>query len=209
MDEINGAARPPRGAPPPAGAVHRVAAEDAVRALVEALGLRLSPEARANTPRRVVDALREMTAPAPFRPTTFAHAPDDEMPVVVRDIAFRALCEHHLLPFAGVAHVGYVPDGRVLGLSKLPRLVEACAAGPQLQERLTRAIADGLERAVRPRGVGVVVEAVHMCMAVRGVRQAGSATVTRVMRGAMRDPAMAADLQPGAGRPRDPWRSAP
>ncbi len=114
MDEFNGTHIPmavPHPAPRVTDGPDMAAAEEAVRALVAALGIELSPEARRNTPRRVAGALREMVAPAPFRATTFAHHQDDDMPVVVRDITFCSLCEHHLLPFYGRAHVGYVPDG--------------------------------------------------------------------------------------------------
>jgi GTP cyclohydrolase I len=107
--------------------------------------------------------------------------------VVVSDIAFASLCEHHLLPFFGVAHVGYLPVERIVGLSKLPRVVEHCARGLQVQERLTMEVADWLERELGPRGVGVVLEATHTCMSVRGVRQPGARTRTSALRGLVRD----------------------
>jgi GTP cyclohydrolase IA len=107
--------------------------------------------------------------------------------VVVCDIAFSSLCEHHLLPFVGVAHVAYLPGERILGLSKLPRLVEHRARRLQVQERLTSEVADWIERALRPRGVGVVMEATHMCMSLRGVRQPGALTRTSALRGCLRE----------------------
>jgi GTP cyclohydrolase I len=107
--------------------------------------------------------------------------------VVVADIAFSSLCEHHLLPFLGVAHVGYLPGERIVGLSKLPRVVEHYARRLQVQERLTVQVADWLERELRPRGVGVVLEATHLCMSVRGVRQPGARTRTSALRGLVRD----------------------
>ena len=205
MDHINGVATP--GGVPEAWAdalprpgADIAAAEAAVRALIGALGLDLGAEARRHTPGRVARALAEMTTPRPFTPTTFPPHGDDDQAVVVRDIAFQSVCEHHLLPFSGRAHVGYVPGARIIGISKLPRMVDACARGPQVQERLTRDIADWIERVLEPRGVGVVVEATHMCMVARGVRQAGSTTVTRVLRGAMRDPLMSSDLHSGAAQ---------
>jgi GTP cyclohydrolase IA len=105
----------------------------------------------------------------------------------VSDIAFSSLCEHHLLPFVGVAHVAYLPGERIVGLSKLPRVVEHWARRPQVQERLTAEVADWLEDELRPRGVGVVIEATHMCMSLRGVRQPGATTTTSAVRGRLRE----------------------
>lgn len=107
--------------------------------------------------------------------------------VLVSDIPVVSLCEHHLLPFRGVAHVGYVPDDRIVGLSKLARLVEAFARRPQVQERLTAQVADWLQSHLAPKGVGVVVEAEHLCMSMRGVRAAGARTVTSSLYGLLRD----------------------
>lgn len=123
-------------------------AERAVRELLDALGVDLAAEGLTDTPRRVVDAYRELLIPVPFRPTTFAAEGSDQL-VVVSGISFGSLCEHHLLPFAGVAHVGYVPGDRIIGLSKLARLVASCAAGLQVQERLTARIADVWSRSWR------------------------------------------------------------
>jgi GTP cyclohydrolase I len=162
------------------------AAERAVEDLLRALGVDPGAEGLRETPRRVAAALRELLTPAPFRVTTFPNDGYDEL-VVVSDIAFSSLCEHHLLPFWGVAHVAYLPGERVVGLSKLPRLVEHRARRLQVQERLTVEVADWLERELRARGVGVVVEATHMCMSLRGVRQPGARTVTSALRGRVRD----------------------
>lgn len=103
--------------------------------------------------------------------------------VILRDIPFAAMCEHHLLPFTGQAHIGYIPQGRVVGLSKLARLVEGYARRPQLQERLTSEIADALMDALTPNGCGVVIEAVHTCMTIRGINKAGATMLTSAMRG--------------------------
>jgi GTP cyclohydrolase I len=113
--------------------------------------------------------------------------------VMVRDIEFYSLCEHHLLPFHGRAHVAYVPDGRVVGLSKLARVVDVFARRLQVQERLTEQVADALEDVLRPRGVGVVLEALHLCMMMRGVEQQAARTVTSALRGVFRDDARTRD----------------
>ena len=107
--------------------------------------------------------------------------------VVVRDIVFHSLCAHHMLPFLGVAHVAYLPGTRVVGLSKLARLVEHCSRGLQTQERLTTEVADALDEHLAPRGVGVAIEATHLCMSIRGVEAPGATTVTTAVRGAVRD----------------------
>lgn len=114
--------------------------------------------------------------------------------VLLRDIAFRSICEHHLLPFLGKAHVAYLPGDRVVGLGRLPLVVDTLASRPQLQERLTEQIADALERGLEARGVLVVLDAVHGCVAARGVRQANSSTVTVASRGALAEPARRAEL---------------
>jgi GTP cyclohydrolase I len=138
------------------------------------------------TPRRVAQAYMELLTPPAFRATTF---PNDgyEGLIVARAIPFHSLCMHHLLPFRGVAHVGYLPGGRIIGLSKLARVVERFARDLQIQERLTVQIADWLQDELRPAGVGVVLEAEHMCMSLRGVQQPGARTVTSALRGAIRD----------------------
>lgn len=162
-------------------------AEQAVADLLDALGVDRDTEALRHTPRRVASAFAELLRPEPFRTTTFPNDGGYDELVVVSDIAFSSLCEHHLLPFVGVAHVGYLPAERIVGLSKLPRLVEHRARRLQVQERLTTEIADWLERTLHPRGVGVVMEATHMCMSLRGVRQPGALTTTSALRGRLRE----------------------
>ncbi|HEX9935655.1 MAG TPA: GTP cyclohydrolase I FolE [Longimicrobium sp.] len=112
---------------------------------------------------------------------------DSDQMVMVRDIQMYSLCEHHLLPFFGKVHVAYVPDGKIIGLSKLPRIVEGFARRLQVQERLTRQIADAVCGVLRPRGVGVVIEAAHLCMMMRGVGKQNSSTLTSALRGVFRD----------------------
>jgi GTP cyclohydrolase I len=125
-------------------------------------------------------------APA-FRLTTFPNDEGYDELVLARSIPVRAVCEHHLLPFVGTAHVGYLPGERILGLSKLARVVGHFTARPQVQERLTKQIADWLQQNLAPAGVGVVIEAEHTCMTLRGVRAGGSTTVTSTMLGTLRD----------------------
>jgi GTP cyclohydrolase IA len=162
-------------------------AERAVVELLAALGIDPEAESVRDTPARVARMFAELLAPTPIRATTFANDGGYDEMVVVADIAFSSLCEHHLLPFFGVAHVGYLPGERIVGLSKLPRVVEHCARRLQVQERLTMQVADWLEGELRPRGVGVVLEATHLCMSVRGVRQPGARTRTSALRGLVRD----------------------
>jgi GTP cyclohydrolase I len=163
------------------------AAERAVSDLLVALGQDPSTPHLADTPRRVAGAYAELLTPRPFDLTTFANDEGYDELVLARDIPFQSLCEHHLLPFQGVAHVGYVPDGRIVGLSKLARLVELFARGLQVQERLTQQVADWLDEHLDPRGAGVVIEAEHLCMSLRGVRASGSRTVTSAVHGLLRD----------------------
>jgi GTP cyclohydrolase IA len=170
-----------------ARAVDQTAAAAAVADLLAALGLNPDDEGLADTPRRVAHMFAELLTPQPLRPTTFPNDGAYGELVVVRDIAFTSLCEHHLLPFRGVAHVGYLPGARIIGLSKLARLVEAFARRPQVQERLTCQVADWLRDHLAPRGVGVVLEAEHLCMSVRGVRAGGSRTVTSALYGLLRE----------------------
>lgn len=162
------------------------AATQAVSDLLFALGRDASSEHLAETPRRVVEAFAELLTPKPFDLTTFPNADGYDELVLVRDIPFRSLCEHHLLPFHGVAHVGYLPGGRILGLSKLARVVDGFAADLQTQERLTKQVADWLEGCLQPKGVGVVIEADHMCMSLRGVRASGARTLTSALHGVLR-----------------------
>lgn len=170
--------------------VDRARAEAAVRELLLALGEDPEREGLRDTPRRVAAAYeetlggREVDLPA-LLAVGFEEG-HDEM-VILRDIPFFSTCEHHLMPFHGIAHVGYVPSGRVVGLSKLARLVDAVARRPQLQERLTTQIADMLEQTLQPQGVGVAVEAEHLCMQMRGIKKPGSRMLTSAMRGSFRD----------------------
>src|SRR5687768_14872849 len=163
-----------------------VAAERAVADLLVALGQDVSDEHTRDTPRRVAAAFAEMLTPRAFNLTTFPNDEGYDELVVARDIPFHSLCQHHMLPFKGVAHVGYLPGDRILGLSKLARVVELFARGLQVQERLTKQVADWLQDQLDPKGVGVVLEAEHLCMSLRGVQAAGSRTVTSSVHGLLR-----------------------
>ena len=163
------------------------AARDAAAALLTALGLDLTEPDLADTPARMSQALMELTNPTEFEFTTFANAEAYDELVLVRDIPVQSLCEHHMLPFTGLAHVGYLPADRILGLSKFARLVDFHARRPQTQERLTRRLADQLADRLAPRGVGVVIEAEHTCMSLRGARTPGARTVTSALVGHVRD----------------------
>jgi len=134
-------------------------------------------------------AYEELLTPQPFVATTFPNDEGYDGLVLERDIPFSSLCEHHMLPFVGVAHVGYLPADRIVGLSKLARLVEHLARGLQVQERLTVQIGDWLSEHLAPKGVGVVLEAEHMCMSLRGAKAAGARTVTSSLHGLLRDDA--------------------
>jgi GTP cyclohydrolase I len=161
-------------------------AQQAAADFLAALGVDLSTDGLRETPARMARAYAELFEPRPLRLTTFDNAEGYDELVIARAIPFRTVCEHHLLPFYGVAHVGYLPAERILGLSKLARLVEHFAARPQTQERLTRQVADCLLERLRPRGAGVVLEAEHTCMTLRGVRATGSTTVTSALLGSLR-----------------------
>ena len=143
----------------------------------------------ADTPRRVAAAFAELLAHEPFELTTFPNDAGYDELVVVHDIPFHSLCMHHLLPFHGVAHVAYLPGARIAGLSKLGRVVERFARDLQLQERLTMQIATCLQDRLEPKGVGVVIEAEHLCMSLRGVQKAGATTTTSALLGLLRDDA--------------------
>jgi GTP cyclohydrolase I len=172
----------------PLGRVDPEAAEDAVRSLLDALGADPAAEGLAGTPRRVAAAAyAELLTPVPFTPTTFPNDEGYDELVVARAIPFHSLCQHHLLPFHGVAHVGYLPGERIVGLSKLARVVDLFARDLQTQERLTGQIAGWLQERLEPRGAGVVVDAEHLCMTVRGVQAPGVRTVTSALRGRLRD----------------------
>ncbi len=164
-------------------------AEEAARALLIALGTDLEDESVADTPRRMASAYAELLTPVSFTATTFPNDAGYDELVVARDIPFHSLCQHHLLPFHGVAHVAYLPGDRIIGLSKLARIVEAYSRDLQVQERLTVQVADWLEETLAPRAVGVVLEAEHTCMSLRGVKKPGSRTVTSTLRGLLRDDA--------------------
>jgi GTP cyclohydrolase I len=170
-------------------AVDLPAAERAVAQLLRALGRDPAAAHLAETPRRVACSFAELLSTSPFDLTTFDNDEGYNELVIARDIPVHSLCEHHLLPFSGVAHVGYLPGRRILGLSKLARVVDLFARDLQVQERLTQQVADWLQDALDPRGVGVVVEAEHLCMSLRGVRAGGSRTITSALHGALRDDA--------------------
>ncbi|GAA3734537.1 GTP cyclohydrolase I FolE [Leifsonia bigeumensis] len=166
-------------------------AETAVAELLTALGRDVKSEHLSETPRRVAASLLELLTPRDFAMTTFPNDEGYEELVLVRDIPFHSLCEHHLLPFRGVAHVGYVPGERLVGLSKLARVVEQFSRDLQVQERLTKQIAGYLDEQLAPQGVGVVLEAEHLCMTMRGAQAAGSMTTTAAFTGVLtRDNAM-------------------
>ncbi len=166
------------------------AIKEAVRVILRSVGEDPDRPGLQETPRRVARMYEEMfsglrTDPARHMKVTFPES-YDEM-VLVRDIPFTSMCEHHLLPFRGVAHVAYIPNGKVTGLSKLARVVEEVARRPQVQERMTVTIADLIEGHLQTSGVAVVVSAEHSCMAIRGIRKPGSTTVTSALRGDFRD----------------------
>ena len=172
-----------------AGGIDLHAAERASADLLAALGADLTDESLSGTPRRIARLYAELLTPAPFDPTTFPNDGGYDELVVARAIPFHSLCEHHLLPFVGVAHVGYLPGERILGLSKLARVVDHFARSLQVQERLTTQVAGWLEQELQPKGVGVVLEAEHLCMSLRGVQKQGATTVTSALRGQVRDDA--------------------
>ena len=161
-------------------------AERAVAELLAALGQERESAHLADTPRRVAASYAELLRPAAFDLTTFPNDEGYDELVLATDIPFASLCQHHLLPFIGVAHVGYLPGERIVGLSKLARVVELFARRLQVQERLTVEVAGWLQDHLEPRGVGVVLEAEHLCMTLRGVRATGARTVTSALHGVLR-----------------------
>jgi GTP cyclohydrolase I len=176
------------GSAPEAGRqIDRAAAQRAAADLLTALGADLDSDGLRETPRRMVDAYAELLTPQPFRATTFVNEEGYDELVLVRAIPFHSLCMHHMLPFHGVAHIGYLPDERIVGLSKLARVVELFARDLQVQERLTTQIADWIQEQLAPKGVGVVLEAEHLCMSLRGVQKFGATTVTSALLGQVRD----------------------
>jgi GTP cyclohydrolase I len=174
---------------PPDAGIDLVAAERAAADLLHALGIATDSESLRGTPGRMVRAYAELFSAREFNLTTFPNDEGYDELVLARSIPLRAVCEHHLLPFIGVAHIGYLPGERILGLSKLARVVGHFAARPQVQERLTTQVAGWLEEHLAPRGVGVVIEAEHTCMTLRGVQANGATTVTSTMLGLLRDDA--------------------
>jgi GTP cyclohydrolase I len=173
----------------PESGVDLVAAERAAAAFLRALGISLDSESLLGTPARMARAYAELFTPRSFDLTTFPNEEGYDELVLARDIPMRSVCEHHLLPFVGVAHVGYLPGDRILGLSKLARVVEYFACRPQVQERLTKQVADWLSDQLHPKGICVVIEAEHSCMTLRGVQAVGSSTVTSTLLGSLRDDA--------------------
>jgi GTP cyclohydrolase I len=169
------------------GRIDAPAAQRAAADLLVALGADLADEGVRETPRRMAAAYAELLTSRPFQPTTFPNDEGYDELVLVRAIPFHSLCMHHLLPFHGVAHIGYLPGERILGLSKIARVVELFARKLQVQERLTVQIADWLEDQLAPKGVGVVLEAEHLCMSMRGVQKFGAKTVTSALHGSVRD----------------------
>ena len=175
--------------------VDRARVEEAVRELLAALGRDTTDEHLRDTPRRVADAYAELLTPRTFSLTTFPNDEGYDELVLAKGIPFHSLCRHHLLPFTGVAHVGYLPGERIIGLSKLARVVEMFARDLQVQERLTQQVANWLQEHLAPTGVGVVMEAEHLCMSLRGVQVDGSRTVTSALHGLLRtDPRSRAEF---------------
>jgi GTP cyclohydrolase I len=167
--------------------------EDTIRRLLAELGEDPSREGLLNTPKRVEQALRFLTSGYTADVDTVLNnalfTVDYNEMVIVKDIDFYSLCEHHLLPFFGRAHIAYIPQGRVIGLSKIPRLVEVFARRLQIQERMTSQIADTIRDKIDPLGVGVVIEATHLCMAMRGVEKQNSFAITSAMLGVFQNDA--------------------
>lgn len=167
--------------------VDLASAEHAAADLLTALGADVDSEHLHETPRRVAQAYAELLSPAPFNATTFPNDGGYDELVLVRDIPFQSLCAHHLLPFHGTAHIAYLPGEQIIGLSKLGRVVDLFARDLQMQERLTTQVADWIEERLEPRGVGVIVQAEHLCMSLRGVQKPGALTVTSALRGIVKD----------------------
>jgi GTP cyclohydrolase I len=169
--------------------VDKARIEEAVRLMIEAIGEDSQREGLLGTPQRIAEMYEEVFGgleqdPRQYLLTGFEE--DHREMVILRDIPFHSMCEHHFLPFYGVAHVGYIPRGRVVGISKIARVVETLARRPQLQERLTSQIADIIAEVLQPSGVGVVLEAAHLCMIMRGVKKPGTMVVTSANRGSFR-----------------------
>ena len=171
--------------------------EALVRQQLELLGEDPARDGLARTPERVAKSLHWLTRGYAMNVESVVgdavYEEEHDSMVMVRDIELYSLCEHHMLPFFGKAHIGYIPDGRIVGLSKLPRIVEVFARRLQVQERLTEQVAQAIEDVLQPRGVGVVIEAVHLCMMMRGVEKQNSSTITSALRGQFRDCPMTRD----------------
>ncbi|MBA1335697.1 MAG: GTP cyclohydrolase I type 1 [Firmicutes bacterium] len=166
--------------------------ERAVRTILEEIGEDTAREGLVDTPARVARMYRELFSGMGIDPASVLSAEFEEgynELVIVKDIPFYSMCEHHLIPFFGHAHIGYVPNGKISGLSKLARLVEVVSRRPQLQERMVSTIADVMYRELSPQGVMVVIEAEHLCMTMRGVKKPGTTTVTSAIRGIFNDDA--------------------
>ena len=170
-------------------AVDPVATERAVVDLLRALGKDPEGPHLAETPRRVAAAYAELLTAPQFDLTTFPNDEGYNELVLATAIPVQSLCEHHLLPFSGVAHIGYLPGDRILGLSKFARVLDLFARDLQVQERLTQQVADWLQENLSPRGLGVVIEAEHLCMSLRGVRAGGARTITSALHGVLREDA--------------------
>ncbi|MFF3286760.1 GTP cyclohydrolase I [Streptomyces sp. NPDC003023] len=186
---------PPASAPLPAPALRVVhdavepdlaAAELAAGQFLHALGISTDSESLRGTPGRMARAYAELFRPRPFDLTTFPNDEGYDELVLARGIPLRSVCEHHLLPFVGTAHIGYLPGTRILGLSKLARVLEHFACRPQVQERLTKQVADWLQTQLEPKGVGVVIQAEHTCMTLRGAQATGTTTMTSTLLGLLR-----------------------
>ncbi|MET8954403.1 GTP cyclohydrolase I FolE [Streptomyces sp. NPDC004393] len=171
------------------GRIDLATAEAAAGQFLKALGISTDSESLRGTPGRMARAYAELFSPRPFDLTTFPNDENYDELVLARRIPVRSVCEHHLLPFVGTAHVGCLPGGRILGLSKLARAVEHFACRSQVQERLTKQVADWLQTHLEPKGVGVVIEAEHTCMTLRGVQATGSSTMTSTLLGLLRSDA--------------------
>jgi GTP cyclohydrolase I len=170
-------------------AIDLAGAEKAAAALLDALGIDRSQGPLAGTPERIARAYAELLTPREFSLTTFPNVEGYDELVLARDIPFTSVCEHHLLPFIGTAVVAYLPGERIIGLSKLARVVELFARRPQVQERMTTQIAHWLADNLAPKGVGIVLQAEHTCMTIRGVGARGATTVTSTLLGHLRDDA--------------------
>ena len=175
------------------------AAERAAAAFLAALGVSTDTAATARTAARMTAAYAELLTAEPFEPTTFDNSAGYRDMVLARDVEFRSVCAHHMLPFGGLAHIGYLPGQRLLGLSKLARAIRWCAAAPQVQEELTVQVADWLEEHIAPEGVGVILVAAHGCMTLRGVCAVAASAVTIVTRGRMAQPAVRTEFLALAG----------